>query len=398
MNILHRGMLREIGVIFFLCLVSTLTLLIIGKFLQLKDLFMGQSISVFDILKIFIYLSPSFLILIIPIGCLLSIFLCFLRMATDRELTALQSAGLKIRNFIFSPFVFSCLCMAAAFWISFQGIPRGMDNFRSTTMDILEKKARLVLQPGVFNTQFPGLTVFSRHVDPATQSLEGVFVRDRKQTGEDTVIVAPQGKLDTDIRDGNLYFILKNGEIYRVGNKESAVINFATYRLRLDPSSLVRDLEITEKRPKHMHWQELKSALGKDSVRGEKRRKIIMEMHRKVVLPMACLILGMFAVPLAMSLEGLGRQYGSLLALSAFLVQHTFFSISYSLGETGTIDPRYCLWLPNLFFVLLTGAAFYLTARGREINLPAAMSTIAISLGLKKNGTQSANSENGCGF
>ena len=385
MTILHRGMFREIGLIFSLCLVSALTLLIIGKFLKLKDLFMGQSVSILDILKIFVFLSPSFLILLIPIGCMLSVFLCFLRMATDRELTALQSAGLGIRNFVFSPFAFSLLCTAATLLISFQGIPWGMDNFRSTTMDILETKARLVLQPGVFNTQFPGLTIFSRHVEPSTQDLKGVFVRDKKQTGEDTVIVAPEGQIKADSESGNLYFILKNGQIYRVQDRESSIIDFNSYRLRLDSSSLVRDMEATDKRIKHMRWGELRSSLDDPSITGNDRRKVIMEMHKKLVLPLACLILGMFAVPMAMSLEGLGRQYGALLALLAFLVYYAFFSVSYSLGETGTVDAHYCLWLPNAIFLLLTAAAFYLAARGREINLPARMHTLALMLRLKKD-------------
>ncbi len=385
MTILHRGMFREIGLIFSLCLVSALTLLIIGKFLKLKDLFMGQSVSILDILKIFVFLSPSFLILLIPIGCMLSVFLCFLRMATDRELTALQSAGLGIKNFVFSPFVFSLLCTAATLLVSFQGIPWGMDNFRSTTMDILETKARLVLQPGVFNTQFPGLTIFSRHVEPSTQDLKGVFVRDKKQTGEDTVIVAPEGQIKADSESGNLYFILKNGQIYRVQDKESSIIDFNSYRLRLDSSSLIRDMEATDKKIKHMHWGELRSSLDDPSITGNDRRKVIMEMHKKLVLPLACLILGMFAVPMAMSLEGLGRQYGALLALLAFLVYYAFFSVSYSLGETDTVDAHYCLWLPNLIFFLLTAAAFYLAARGREINLPARMHTLALMFRLKKD-------------
>jgi len=388
MTILHRGMFREIGLIFSLCLVSALTLLIIGKFLKLKDLFMGQSVSLPDILKIFVFLSPSFLILLIPIGCMLSVFLCFLRMATDRELTALQSAGLGIRDFVFSPFFFSLLCTAATLLVSFQGIPWGMENFRSTTMDILERKARLVLQPGVFNTQFPGLTIFSRHVEPSTQDLKGVFVRDEKQTGEDTVIVAPEGQIKADSESGNLYFTLKNGQIYRVQNEESSIIDFNSYRLRLDPSSLVRDMDATDKKIKHMRWGELRSSLDDPSITGNDRRKVIMEMHKKLVLPLACLILGMFAVPMAMSLEGLGRQYGALLALLAFLVYYALFSVAYSLGETDTVDAHYCLWLPNAIFLLLTAAAFYLAARGREINLPARMHTLALMLRLKRDPAQ----------
>ncbi|MFP4168061.1 MAG: LPS export ABC transporter permease LptF [Desulfonatronovibrionaceae bacterium] len=392
MTILHRTMFREIGIIFSLCLVSALTLVVIGRFLQLKDLFMGQSVSLLDILKIFVFLSPSFLTLLIPIGCMLSIFLCFLRMATDRELTALQSAGLGIKSFVLSPLVFSCLCTGLTFLISFQGIPWGIDNFRNTTMEILETKARLVLQPGVFNTQFPGLTIFSRQVEPSTQELEGVFVRDKKQTGEDTVIVAPRGEIKSSPQSGELFFVLKNGEIYQVQDQESSVVDFSAYRLRLDTSSLVRDMDMEDRRPKHMHWHELVTELEDDLVQGHDRRKVIMEMHKKVALPLACLVLGMFAVPLAMSLEGLGRQYGSFLALTAFLVYYTFFTVSYSLGETGVVNPHYCVWASNMFFVLLTGAAFYMTVRGREINLLTRVHTLALLLGWKKEGADRTES------
>ncbi len=368
MTILHKGMFREMGVVFLLCLVSALTLVVVGKLLQLKGLLVGQNVGIFNIVKIFLFLSPTFLILLIPIGCMLSIFLCFLRMATDRELTALQSAGLRMKNFVCSPLIFALLCTGLAFVISFKGIPWGANNFRQTTMEILETKARVVLQPGVFNTQFPGLTIFARNVEPRTQDLEGIFVRDEKRGGGNTVIVAPRGAIKSESKQGEIYFVLQDGQIYRARKKETSVIGFERYRLRLDPSSMAGDADLEEKRPREMSWQELEASLRDPEVQGMDQRMVILEMHKKVALPLACLVLGMFAVPLAMSLEGMGRQYGALLALLGFLMFYSLFSVSYSMGKTGALSPHLCPWIPDIFFALLAVLAYYLSAKGQEVN------------------------------
>ena len=41
-----------------------------------------------------------------------------------------------------------------------------MGHFRETILEIANTRARVVVQPGVFNTDFPNLVLFARQVNP----------------------------------------------------------------------------------------------------------------------------------------------------------------------------------------------------------------------------------------
>jgi len=338
--------------------------------LQLKDLFVGQSVTFFDLLKVFIFLSPAFLLLLIPVSCMLSIFLCYLRMATDRELIALQSSGFSIKELLLPPLNFSVFCAGLTAFVSFYALPTGMDKFRQVTMDIIRTKTQLVLKPGVFSTDFPGLTLFAQKVDPGRAKLTNVFVEDITKKHAIVTILAPEGSLVTDSQKGEMFFTLYNGQIYQQTSEDFSVISFSRYNLRLDLSKILGGFKLDDKRPGEMSWQELKQARQKLAYKkNEDYRKIIMEMHKRFVLPLSCLVLGLLALPLGLSLEGVGRQYGVILALVFFLIYYTMFSVAYSLGETGKLSPHVCLWLPDLIFTFFAVSGYYLCNKGREVSL-----------------------------
>ena len=91
--LLQRELFREMGVIASICLGGLLCLILLGRLLQLRDLFMAQGVTILDLGRLFVYLSPLFLILLIPVACMLGLFLTLLRMGADRELVSLRAGG-----------------------------------------------------------------------------------------------------------------------------------------------------------------------------------------------------------------------------------------------------------------------------------------------------------------
>lgn len=86
-------MFKELVSIFLLCLGALLSLILIGRGLQLRELFLGLDLGLTDATLLFLYLVPFFMLLVVPVACMLSVFLTFLRMSTDRELVALKAGG-----------------------------------------------------------------------------------------------------------------------------------------------------------------------------------------------------------------------------------------------------------------------------------------------------------------
>lgn len=364
-SLLQRQIFREILYLFSLSSGVLLTLILISRAVQMRELFLGLDMGILDTLLLFAYMTPMFLMLVIPIACMLSVFLTFLRMSTDRELVALRAGGVNIYQMLPAPLLFSILCMFLTLWVSLHWLAWGMENFRTTIMDIANTRAKIVVQPGVFNNDFPNLVLFSRQVDPESGGMTQVLVDDRSHPERHMIILAPDGRIDTDQERAELVFRLQNGKIYTTDKQGTSVLGFDEYLVRLPLNSLFNSLDMGEVRPREMSWAQLSSISREEALKRDVNyaNKIDVERHKRWAYPVACLALTIFVLPLASAFEGLHRQTGLMLALAMFFVYYSLMSLGFSTGEAGTIPPVIGLWVPNVLFLLIGIYGISLTAR-----------------------------------
>ena len=384
--LLQRELFREMLLISGICLGGFLCLILLGRLLQLRDLFMAQGVTFFDLMKLFVYLSPFFLILLIPVSCMLGLFLTFLRMGADRELISLRAGGISIWPLLPAPLLLCALGSALTLWVSLSGISWGMDNFRQTVVEMARHKTSVNVQPGVFNTSFPGLTVYARQADPVTGVLQDVFVLDTSRSKASATIVAPRGLIDSDADQGQVFVQLENGHVYREQGEELSVVSFDRYLLSLDMSRLLGGLDLGDKAPKEMSWQALRE-LAAGAFADEDlnfRRRVEIELHKRFSLPAACLVLGIFALPLAFFFQGLKRQFGLLVCLGAFFLYYVLLTAGMSLAEGGVVAPGLALWMPNILFLAAAGAGMWVVVGEREINMRSLGAWLLSRTGLRK--------------
>ena len=210
-SLLQRQIFKEIANLFVLAVGVLLTLILISRAVQMRELFLGLDLGILDTVLLFGYMTPLFLMLVIPIACMLSVFLTFLRMSTDRELVALRAGGINIYQMLPAPLLFSVICMLLTLWVSLHWLAWGMGHFRETILEIANTRARVVVQPGVFNTDFPNLVLFARQVNPGDGDMSQVLVDDRSHPERHMTILAPEGRFDTDTDRGELVFLLEDG-------------------------------------------------------------------------------------------------------------------------------------------------------------------------------------------
>lgn len=386
--LLQRELFREMLLVSGICLGAFLSLILLGRLLQLRDLFMAQGVTFLDLLKLFVYLSPFFLILLIPVSCMLGLFLTFLRMGADRELISLRAGGISIWPLLPAPMLLCVLGSALTLWISLSGISWGMDNFRQTVVELARQKTSVNVQPGVFNTSFPGLTVYARQADPASGALRDVFVLDTSRSESSATIVAPQGQIGSDTEQGQVFVLLEKGRVYRQQGEELSVISFDRYLLSLDMSRLLGGLELKDKAPKEMSWQALRelSAGAFEDKNLNFQRRVQIELHKRFSLPAACIVLGFFALPLSFFFQGMRRQFGLLVCLGAFFLYYVLLSAGMSLAESGVVAPGPALWLPNILFLLAAAAGMWAVAAEREINFRSFLDQVLRLPRLRKGG------------
>jgi len=354
-KIVHRQIFQELVKLFGLSTASLLGLIIMGRMLQLRELFLSQNLGVFDLFQLFFYLCPFFLLLIMPIACMLSVFLTFLRMSSENEHVALKANGVSLYQLLPAPLLFGCACTIFCYFISFYGLSWGMDNFKNTIVEYARTRSKLAIQAGVFNRDFPKLTFYAHKVDSGSGKMESVFVQDSTLKDTTVTVVAPYGKIEANADRGEISIAFRNGRIFRKHGEELNILQFGTYRIRLPLSKLLGGFKFSKNKPSEMsisrlwqlHTDPSQSVINDPML----RQKLETELVKRWTLPLGCLVLGLFAFPVACSFRGLRQQYGLLLSMGLFLVYYTFFSVAVSLGETGVLSPFFGLWGPNVIFL-----------------------------------------------
>ena len=222
-----------------------------------------------------------------------------------------------------------------------------MGHFRETILEIANTRARVVVQPGVFNTDFPNLVLFARQVNPGDGDMSQVLVDDRSHPERHMTILAPEGRFDTDTERGELAF--------------------DEYKVRLPLDSLFKSLDLGDVRPREMSWSKLSSITREEALKVDANyaNKLEVERHKRWAYPVACIALTLFVLPLASAFEGLHRQTGLMLALAMFFVYYSLMSLGFSTGESGAIPPSIGLWVPNILFLCLGIYGLWLTAHER---------------------------------
>ena len=94
-----------------------------------------------------------------------------------------------------------------------------------------------------------------------------------------------------------------------------------------------------------------------------------VEVQKRFSLPVACLILGVFALPLACAFEGARRQMGVGISLLLFLIYYGIFSVGLNAGEGGRLPPQIGMWIGNALFAVATVAGLFMVNKERTPNL-----------------------------
>ena len=102
--------------------------------------------------------------------------------------------------------------------------------------------------------------------------------------------------------------------------------------------------------------QYLSTAVKKD----EQYYTTLIEFHKKFSIPVACIALGILAVPLGVQSESAKRSSGLGLGLAFFLIYYLMLSAGQVFGEAGVYPPVIGMWVPN---IVMGGLGLFLVVR-----------------------------------
>ncbi|MBA4358707.1 MAG: LPS export ABC transporter permease LptF, partial [Desulfovibrio sp.] len=256
-----------------------------------------------------------------------------------------------------APLLFGTLCTLFSLYIGLFGLSWGMQQFKISLMEFARTKTKLSLQSGVFNQEFPGLTIYAQKVNLESGDISFVFVQDKTNKGFTTTVIAPEGSVTTDPEKEQIRVVFRNGRIFRRVGETLDVLHFGSYAVRLPLGNMLRSMGFERTSPKELSFAKLLAYDSDAELMKEfdqtRQRKVKVEIQKRLALPLACLVLGLFSVPVACVFHAFRQQFGIVLALGVFLVYYSLLSVAESLGESQLVPPFIGVWIPNALFLSL---------------------------------------------
>lgn len=367
-KILYRYIFREIAGLFVLVLGIFLFVLIMGQILKVVEMIVRHRVSPWDIFRMLAYLIPYLLPLAIPMAALISMVVCFSRLSGDLEITALGASGISLYQLLPPMVLFAGVMFVASLFLTLHWGPWGAYALRQMASRMAKEHISVIVKEGVFNEVFPGLVVYADRVRVGDGLMEGVFIHDDRSADVPFQILARKGFFGRRQPTGDaVFFRLEHGTIYQSSPEDGKVrrIGFEEYEINLDLAISEADEHLRRTRRKEL---ETKSLLKKIQRRKERKRptgQYLVELHRRLSIPVTCLVFCFLALPLGLQTRPQGKSHGFLLGSLVILIYYLLFSAGQTVAENGRVPAWIALWSPNFLFALFTLLLLVRTARER---------------------------------
>ncbi len=326
-------------------------MLFMEKFVRLTRLILGRGAEFTDVLKVFLFLQPSILLLAIPMAILIAVFLTYGRMSTDNEIIVLKSSGMSFWATSKPALMLSVTGFILLFFISIYLLPKSITAFKKTVYETIAKKASMAIGEETFSTVFKGTVIFIKEMLPDDR-FKGIFIYREGDTREPLVIVANEGSIRSNPDEGTINLGMRNGVIHTFGEKSSSKAEFAEYNFVL--TTVVETQK--ELKPNERGIIEL----WKGRERGV---KWMVELNRRLSIPFACLIFGLLGPALSTRIGKTGRLGGFSLSLTILILYYVLLILGEGLVKAEKLPPFWGGWIPNIVFSVVAILFFYMAYR-----------------------------------
>lgn len=322
---------------------------LMAEMLKITDLIVNYGVGLMIIAQILLFSIPYFLTYVIPMATMMAVLLTMLRMAGDNEIVALKSGGVSLYRLMRPILVFCFLACLLAYAMAVYGTPVGRQAIKKLTFKVFSSNLDIGLKERTFNDSFNDVMLYVNKIDIKNHSLIDVFIEDKRDERMTSTVIAPRGKLLSEPDSLVFHLRLYDGMVNQVdvGNRSANSVSFETYNVRLDLKKALTAAS-PQKGRKEMNLSELRGYIRTYPNRDLQYFKVLMEYYKKFSIPIACLSLGILAVPLGVQSRRGGRSSGLVLGLLFFLFYYIMLSTGMVFGENGAYPPVIGMWVPDI--------------------------------------------------
>lgn len=343
LRILDRYIFREIASTWLGVTLVLLLILLTNQFARvLGDVAKGKlpKDAAIDVIGLS---AAQYLTILIPIGLFLAIMLALGRLYRDSELPAMMACRVGPAG-VYRPLFWLLLPLALVVaWLSIDVGPSALHAIERVGAEARREADLASIEPGRFVSIGPDNAVVYGERIRDDGMMENVFLQRALDNGRLEIVVARRGEQveseDPDIR----FLVLHEGRRYEgePGTTQFRVVEFLEHGIPYRLPSLTAP----EPRPRAMPYQSLLMS---------NELAHIAELHWRIGIPLATVILAILAVPLSRTQPRAGRYGRIAVGLLVFIIYLNMLSAAKAWLEQGIVPASIGLWWVHAAVLLFT--------------------------------------------
>ncbi|HQU90810.1 MAG TPA: LptF/LptG family permease [Pyrinomonadaceae bacterium] len=309
---------------------------------RFSDIFFSVNIPSNLIWQLAAALIPNVIAFTCPMAALVGIVIGLTKMQGDSELVAIRAAGVGNLQILFPVAILGLLLTGFTFLVNLYGVPFASRLVRTVAMQTAIYKLESPIEPGVFNTEVAGYTIYVKDGDITDGEWKNIFIHtENPKTGEIRLITSKQGRIDSSDQLSEL--VLEDGLSTTITPDGSGTEKFVSekigevrFAIKTRRDELVQRLSSSESSVEELGLSDLseyaKSRGGKD------RLEAGILWQRRVLLSITPLIFAILGTVLVLRFNRGGRGFGIFISLVSLITYYLLAFLGEQLVRTGRIE------------------------------------------------------------
>ncbi len=354
MGLLDRRIFREVVSSALLGTTLFTFVLFLQKLGRLFELLVRSSADPGTVAYLFLLVLPPALTFSIPVGVLVGVLLATNRMSGDGEVIALRAAGIPSRRLLIPMLALASIATMAAATATLWLTPLSIRETYRVLNRLLAEQVTAEIQPRVFEESFPDTILYVGDVisGPVVR-WRHVFLAEMAPSPEaggsaagehPRITVATEAIAVADTQHNRIQLSMIDGRSHVVGENNQ----YNSYAFPRGERVLEARAPQKEQ-AKPFTWMDTKPLIAEARESVEAR----IELHQRLALPLACILLALLGVPLGVSTRKAGKSSAFVLTvLVAFLYYMALVSL-IGMAKQERLPVEAAVWAPNIALCIL---------------------------------------------
>ncbi len=320
---------------------------------RILELIVRNSAPLPSVAELFFLTLPTAFTITIPMGVLVGILIGLSRLASDSEVTAMRSTGMGAATFVGIVSIFAIaawlLALVNSLWIA----PRSAATMVELQQSLKGSQVSFAIQPRVFYENFKDTVLYVQDVKAGSGAAvwENVFLADIRNPSAPKITVAERAVVIQE-EENKLRLHLVNGAQHETSPNSPDQYNITTFQESDIPIQLPAGESGPARDPRPAEMSTAELLRRSDSPDPAIARWFLIEFHRRLALPTACLVLAMIGIPLGLSSKKGGKSTGFVLTIGLVFIYYVISLTGLGMARQAKLPAGAGVWMANALFAL----------------------------------------------